>query len=183
MLIRPAGVQDIPAVGKIINDSAELGLMLHRSWQDLYENVRDFHVAVADDKVVGVCGLKIVWANWAEVYALAVDSAYRGRGIGRTLVLTCVDEGEQLGIRNLMTLTYEREFFRRCGFSVVDRMTLPMKVWSECMRCPKNKACDEIAMVRTLEVPEVTGPVRTAEPPLTQFEVPVQLGSWVQHAA
>jgi amino-acid N-acetyltransferase len=163
-------------VGKIINDSAELGLMLHRSWQDLYENMRDFQVAVEDDKVVGVCGLKIVWANWAEVYALAVDTAYRGKGIGRKLVLTCVDEGENLGIRNLMTLTYEREFFLRCGFAVVDRMTLPMKVWSECLKCPKNKACDEIAMVRTLDVPEVTGPSKPADPSPTTFEVPVQLG-------
>ena len=34
---------------------------------------------------------------------------------------------------------------------MVDRRgALPLKVWSECVRCPKHDACDEIAMVRTL---------------------------------
>ena len=66
-------------------------------------------------------------------------------------MLAAVDEAEQLGIRKLMTLTYEQAFFERCGFGVVDRQTLPLKVWSECVRCPKNQRCDEIAMTLDLE--------------------------------
>ncbi|MCX5659278.1 MAG: N-acetyltransferase [Planctomycetota bacterium] len=171
-MIRRAGVEQIPALGKIINDCAEYGLMLHRSWAYLYEHVRDFHVAIEDNQVVGVCGLNIIWANMAEVYALAVAPAYRSRGIGRRLVLSCIDEGEELGIHKLMTLTYEGKFFERCGFHVVDRQSLPMKVWSECVRCPKNQACDEIAMVRVLDVPDIAPP--PAEPP-GKYEVPVPL--------
>ena len=173
MMIRPAGIRDVPAFGKIINDCAEYGLMLHRSLADLYENVRDFVVAVEDEQVVGVCGLKIVWANLAEVYALAVAPSFRGRGIGKQLVLHVIDQAEELGVRRLMTLTYEREFFLRCGFHVVDRQSLPLKVWSECARCPKNQACDEIAMIRVLEVPEISPP--TPEAPAPAYEVPVPL--------
>ena len=56
-------------------------------------------------------------------------------------------------------LTYEKDFFAKLGFSVVDRQELPLKVWSECVRCAKNQACDEIAMIRVIEeVPEVTIP-------------------------
>lgn len=177
-MIRRAGIQDVEAFGKIINDCAEYGLMLHRSLADLYENLRDFHVAIEDGKVVGVCGLKIVWANLGEVYSLAVAPAYRGKGLGRQLVLTCIDEGEELGIHKLMTLTYEKDFFARLGFQVVDRYALPHKVWSECVRCPKNTACDEIAMVRVLDVPDLS-PVDLPETRPTSYEVPVQLGLFV----
>lgn len=179
MLVRHAQIGDIPAAQRIINDAAEYGLMLPRSLASMYEDLRDFHVAVVPEaegeRVIGVCGLKIVWANLAEVFALAVSPEARGRGVGRQLVLSCVDEAEELGIRRLMTLTYQREFFEKLGFAVVDRQRLPLKVWSECVRCPKNQACDEIAMIRVLEdVPEPEA-VEPSAPPAEEYVVPVVL--------
>lgn len=179
-MIRRAQIGDIPTATRIINEAAEYGLMLPRSLASMYENIRDFHVAVESDhegieQVVGVCGLQVVWANLAEVYALAVNPTHRGKGIGRRLVLSCIDEAEILGIRRLMTLTYQRDFFDKLGFEVVDRQQLPLKVWSECVRCPKNQACDEIAMIRVLEeVPEIRVP-EAASPPADDYIVPVTL--------
>jgi len=173
--IRSARVGDIARVAEIINDYAEQGLMLHRSHAELYERLRDYVVAEVGGRVVGICGLRILWANLAEVYALAVAREANGGGIGRRLVAGCGEEAERLGIRKLFALTYERRFFERCGFEVVDRhKTLPLKVWSECVRCPKNQMCDEIAMVRVLEhVPEVAAPPnpRASEP--GRYDVPV----------
>jgi amino-acid N-acetyltransferase len=174
--IRPAGVGDVACIAAIINDYAERGRMLHRSHSELYESLRDYQVAERDGQVIGVVGLRIMWSNLAEVYALAVGAEARGQGLGKRLVLSAVDEAEQLGIRRVFALTYERLFFEKCGFHIVDRhQQLPLKVWSECVRCPKNQACDEIAMVRVLEVPELP---ETAGPPpqriaLDQYEVPV----------
>ncbi len=177
MLIRRAKVADVPAMGKIINDCAEFGLMLPRSMSTLYENIREFHVAEDDDRVVGVCGLSVVWANLAEVCALAVAPDQRGKGLGRKLVEACIDEARELGIRTIMSLTYERVFFERLGFAVVDRQKLPLKVWSECVRCPKNQACDEIAMTLVLEdVPDLAVP-KPAPPPIDQYIVPTILGA------
>ncbi len=162
-MIRKAAISDIPAIFDIIKDAAEYGLMLHRSHGYLYEHVRDFHVACDDeepDKVLGVCGLMIIWGNLAEVYALAVRSDQRGKRWGSKLVEACVEEARELKIRRLMSLTYEQRFFDRLGFEVVDRQTLPLKVWSQCVTCAKNQACDEIAMVRTLEdVPDSSPPL------------------------
>lgn len=174
-MIRRAAIADVPAFGKIINDCAEYGLMLHRSLEFLYEHLRDFSVAVDDEtgEVVGVCGLRILWANLAEVYALAVAPQCRGQGLGKKLVEATVEDSTALGIRKLMTLTYEQAFFTKVGFAVVDRMTLPMKVWSECARCSKRNACDEIAMIRVLDVPEIAIPKAAA--PLGVFETPVVL--------
>ena len=97
--------------------------------------------------------------------ALAVDEGSRGKGIGRTLVEWTVDEARRLGIRKLMSLTYEQRFFEKLGFEVVPKESLPLKVWSDCVRCPKRDGCDEIAMVRTLaDVPVFTGPAAAPTP-------------------
>jgi amino-acid N-acetyltransferase len=173
MQIRRATVADVPAMGKIINDCAELGLMLPRSLSSMYEDVREFHVAEDGGRVVGVGGLSVVWANLAEVCALAVEPGQRGKGLGRQLTEACIGEARVLGVRTIMTLTYERAFFERLGFSVVDRQKLPLKVWSECIRCPKNQACDEIAMTLVLEnVPELGVP-KPVPPPADQYIVPI----------
>lgn len=170
--IRPARVADVVPIAEIINDYAERGRMLHRSHADLYEGLRDLHVAEVDGRIVGVTGLRIIWSNLAEVYALAIAPDYRGKGVGKRLVEAMAVEAARLGIRRIFALTYEREFFERCGFHVVNRhQTLPAKVWSECLRCPKNQACDEIAMVRELEhVPEVTPP--EAPEGFDEYQVP-----------
>lgn len=150
--IRSATSVDVPAIAAIINDYAEQGQMLHRSHAELYERLRDYYVAEEGEKVMGVCGLRVIWGNLAEVYALAVASDAGGKGVGRKLVEASVGEAERLGVRRIFALTYQQAFFERCGFGVVDRMQeLPQKVWSECVRCPKNQACDEIAVVRVLE--------------------------------
>jgi len=175
-MIRKATVADVPAMAQLINDNAELGLMLPKSLASLYETVRAFHVVEDDGEIVGLCAMTIIWANWGEIASLAVDRSQRGKGLGRQLVEVCLNEAKLLGIARVMTLTYERAFFEKLGFSVLDRQKLPLKVWSECVRCPKNQACDEIAMVKRIEgVPEPEG---MPNPPMpTHYEVPVVLTS------
>jgi len=166
-MIRAATIHDVARMQEVINSHAELGRMLFKSLAQLFEDLRDF--AVYEDeqgRVVGCCGLTIIWADLAEVRSLAVDDACRGRGIGRRLVEWSVAEGRRLGIRKIMSLTYEQRFFEKLGFEVVPKETLPLKVWSDCVRCPKRDGCDEIAMVRTLhDVPPVDNlPLATPTP-------------------
>lgn len=175
-MIRKATVADVPAMAQLINDNAELGLMLPKSLASLYETVRAFHVVEEDGKVVGLCALTVIWANWCEIASLAVDRSQRGKGLGRQLVEVCLEEAKAIGIPRVMTLTYEQALFEKLGFEVLDRQKLPLKVWSECVRCPKNQACDEIAMFRAIHgVPE---PAEIPSPPKpTAYEVPVVLTS------
>ena len=149
----------------IINSHAEFGRMLFKSYAQLYETLRDFAVYEENGKILGVVGLAIIWSDLAEVRSLAVAEDNQGRGIGRKLVDWCLDEARRLGIRRLMSLTYEQTFFEKLGFAVVDKDALPLKVWSDCVRCPKREGCDEIAMVRELsDVPVVEGPAAPPTP-------------------
>ena len=180
--LRRARIPDVPVASKIINDYAELGLMLHRSLAFLYEHLRDFQVAVvtderggAEESVIGIAGLNIVWANVAEVYSVAVMPAFHGMGVGKRLVQATLDEAAELGIRRVISLTYEEQFFARLGFVKTDRQALPLKMWSECVRCSKHQACDEIAMVRVIEsVPEAPTPP-PYHPPPGEYTVPVTI--------
>jgi len=170
--IRTATVHDVPRISEIINSHAELGRMLFKSYAQLYESLRDFAVFEKDGKVLGCTALAIIWADLAEVRSLAVDEAARGQGIGRKLTEWCIDEARRLQIRRLMSLTYEQAFFEKLGFEVVNKDTLPLKVWSDCVRCPKRDGCDEIAMVRTLhDVPVIAAP--TTPPTPRGVSVPV----------
>lgn len=180
-MIRRAKIADVPAMGRIINDAAEFGLMLPKSLAVLYENVREFHVVEdeATGEVVGVCGLSVIWAGLAEVVSLAVSPSQRGKGLGKRLVEACLEEAKALGVKRVMSLTYEQKFFDRLGFAAVDRQELPLKVWADCVRCPKNEACDEIAMIKVFDdVPEPAGaPVAPTTAQGARFEVPVVITS------
>lgn len=172
-MIRPATIYDVPRIQAIINSHAELGKMLFKSLAQLYEDLRDFAVQEQDGRVVGCVATTIIWADLAEVRSLAVDDAYRGRGIGRRLVEWTIEECRRLHIRKLMSLTYEQAFFEKLGFQVVEKDTLPLKVWSDCVRCPKRDGCDEIAMIHVLsDVPAPTG-LEAAPPTPRGVSIPV----------
>jgi amino-acid N-acetyltransferase len=171
-MIRPATIHDVPRIQAIINSHAELGKMLFKSLAQLYEDVRDFGVFDDDGRVVGCTGLTILWADLAEIRSLAVDETQRGRGIGGKLVQWTVEEARRLQIRKIMSLTYEQRFFEKQRFVVVPKESLPLKVWSDCVRCPKRDNCDEIAMVRVLEdVPVIAA--EQAEPTPRGVSIPV----------
>lgn len=175
-MIRSATVNDVPRMAEIINSHAERGKMLFKNFAQLYEDLRDFAVFEESENGTGRCvgcvALTIIWADLAEVRSLAVDSSSIGRGIGKQLVNWTIEEARRLRIRRLMALTYEQTFFQKLGFRVVDKDSLPLKVWSDCVRCPKRDGCDEIAMVCTLEdVPVIKVP--NAAPTPRGVSVPV----------
>lgn len=150
-MIRSARIGDVPAISELITPNAELGLMLFRPLADLYEKVRHFVVCENEaGQIVGCCALEIVWADLAEVKSLAVRADQRGRGVGRQLVEAVEAEAVRLGLERIFALTREQKFFERLGFIVVPRQSLPHKVWSDCVKCPRLHDCDEVAVCKPL---------------------------------
>lgn len=148
-MIRKACISDIPAVHGILSSFANKGDLLGRSLSELYDNLRDFYVCVQDEtgSLIGTCALHICWEGLAEIRSLAVSENSQGKGIGKSLARSCIDEAVALGISRVFTLTNRPEFFSRIGFSVADKATLPHKIWADCMKCYKFPQCDEVALV------------------------------------
>ena len=135
----------------MVNYYAERGKMLHRSLESVYDSLRAFIVAEdTNGSLLGCTAIDIFWADLAEVRSLAVRCDERGRGVGSALVRAAISDARRIGVRRLFALTYERKFFERHGFKVVERRMLPEKVWRVCIACPKVDACDEIAMILQL---------------------------------
>jgi amino-acid N-acetyltransferase len=150
---RPARPSDVPALGALIASFAAAKLMLPRPQSELYDTIRDFIVAEAEPGgLVGSAAVHVATDRIAELKALAVAQGVQGQGIGRELVMRCLEEGRRLGLERLFCLTYQIDFFTKLGFTRVDRSRLPEKVWGECVRCHRFLDCDEVAMWRTLAV-------------------------------
>lgn len=147
MIIRKAKLSDTETIHKLVNFYAKKGLMLARSRSSLYENIRNYSVMVLDGEVVGVGALSILWADLAEVRTLAVKEGYGHQGIGKKLVEHFLTEANELGIKKVFTLTYQQEFFEKCGFEVISKEHMPHKIWKDCLNCPKFPNCDEVLMV------------------------------------
>jgi len=137
---------------RLISYFADRGEMLPRPLSEIYENIRDFFVVREGERVVGCAALHVMWSDLAEIKSMAVSQEKQGQGIGDMLVEACLNEARELGISTIFCLTYKPAFFERFGFSQVDKMELPRKVWTECYRCPKFPDCDEVALTYHLEV-------------------------------
>jgi len=145
-----ARIKDVPQMHQLINYFAGKELMLPRPLSEIYENIRDYFVVRQGERVIACGALHVSWSDLAEIKSVAVAEQSQQQRIGAQLVEACLDEARELGIPTVFCLTYQPAFFEKFGFSQVDKMELPRKVWSECYSCPKFPDCDEVALVCNL---------------------------------
>jgi len=141
--------------------------MLPRTEFEMVENIRDFDVAIQDGSLVGCAALHFYTADAAEVRSLAVSPAARKSGIGRRLLESLEKEARSAELSYLFAFTYVPDFFAKAGFGQVDRSFLPLKVWKDCLRCPKFQSCDEIAVVKLLKTDYLLKPPQNLPPSQT----------------
>ncbi len=149
--IEKAGISDATQMHQLINYFAGKGEMLARPLSEIYENIRDYFVVKEGKRVIACAALHVSWSDLAEIKSVAVAEDSQRRGVGDQLIEACLREAKELGMPTIFCLTYKPAFFERFGFSQVDKMELPHKVWTECYRCPKFPNCDEIALIYHLE--------------------------------
>jgi len=147
-----AKISEVPQMHRLVNYFAGRGEMLPRSLSEMYESIRDYFVIRRDGEVLACAALHVSWADLAEIKSLAVVEDIQRQGIGSRLIVACLDEAKELGTPTVFCLTYKPALFEKFGFSQVDKMELPRKVWTECYRCPKFPDCDEVALIYKMEV-------------------------------
>jgi len=150
-MLRHARIQDARAIHQLLLEYANDGQLLGRSLADIYENIRDFYVYEETGVILGVGALAICWEDLAEVRSLAVAKGQNGKGIGRKIVEVCLEEAVQLGLKRIFALTYQPDFFKKLGFSDIEKSELPQKIWGDCLKCVKFPDCDEYALAIELQ--------------------------------
>lgn len=164
LIIKHAKIRDVQEILDLINHYASSNVILPRGPIYLYENIRDFVIAVDPNvpvycaldtldelHLIAACGsLHVLWEDIAEIRALSVHPDYMGGELERRLVEFMKADALKLGVKCLVVFTVNVERFEELGFKVKSRSDLPPKAWGECIRCPKYFRCDEVAMVLEL---------------------------------
>ncbi len=152
-MIRKAQIKDAKKIHGLVNHFASQDLMMPRSLNEIFENIRDFWVALdARGRIVGCVALHIVgWDNLAELKSLAVEKKHQRKGLGSQLIDACLKEASSLNVDHVFALSYKPKFFKKFGFKVVSKSKLPHKIWAECCNCPKFPNCDEIALIKKIK--------------------------------
>ena len=150
MRVRPAKTKDVEKIVAIISHHASQGLMLPRSTSALTNALDTYVVADAGGKVVGCGGLERYTQDSAEIYGLATAPEGSPPGTGKAIVRALIARARKERIEKVFAMTLAPGFFAKMGFKTVAHTDLPLKVWRDCVICPKYGNCDEIAMVLDL---------------------------------
>ncbi len=153
--IRKPKLTEVVQLKALIDSAVEKGLVLPRSLEELYENVRDFYVYADEKGLAGCVSLHIDMEDLAEVRTLIVRDDLQRKGIGKMLLEAVLKEARELGIPKVYVLTRCPEFFEKQGFRITTLEQLPYKIRKDCARCPKyGISCDEIPMILYLDKKE-----------------------------
>ena len=147
--MRKAINTDVKSIYAIVDSYAKKGEMLPCAVYEIHERLRDFFVYIDDEtgEITGVCALRICWGGIGEIRSLAVKEEFKKRGIGKAMIHACLDEAAALGLPKVFALTYVPGFFLKFGFEVIDKKSLPHKIWGDCVKCSKFPECDETAVM------------------------------------
>ncbi len=149
--VRKPKLSEVVQLKTLIDNAAIKELVLPRTLEELYENVRDFYVSADEKGLAGCVALHIDTEDLAEVRTLIVRDDLQRKGIGTILLNAVLDEACELNIPMVYVLTRCPEFFEKSGFKKTSLDKLPYKIRKDCARCSKyGKSCDEIPMVLSL---------------------------------
>jgi len=146
--LRKAKLSDIEQMQKLVESEVKDGVILRRSNDEVATNIRSYILAFKEDKLVGYAALHIHSPILSEIRSLIVDSSARGLGIGKKIVDYCKNEAKEIGVKEILVLTYISEFFEKLGFEQIDKEKIPdHKIWLDCVKCIHFPVCNEISLI------------------------------------
>jgi amino-acid N-acetyltransferase len=144
-------LKDIPAMQELVKSEVESGIILFRDETEMANTIRSYTLACEGEEIVGFAALHIYSPEVAEVRSLVVKDGCRGRGVGKALVEKLEEEGKKLGLKRILTLTYQKEFFEKNGFVEIPKENIPEhKIWADCIKCKHFPICNEISLIKTI---------------------------------
>ncbi len=150
LYVKPTLV-DIGEMQKLVKPEVDEGIILPRDDDEIATNIRAYVVAKINNKIIGFCALHIFSKKLAEIRSLVVDKSYRRNKVGQNMILFLIKEGQKLYVDSVFTLTYQKGFFEKLGFSMIDKSELPeQKIWADCIKCKHFPVCNEIAFIKQI---------------------------------
>ncbi|MCL4102273.1 amino-acid N-acetyltransferase [Fibrobacter sp. HC4] len=115
--IRPANMEDIPDILRIMQDYIDQGFLVPRTQESISEKLKDYVVYNIDNSIHGCGALHEFEDGMAEIAGIAVGANYRKSGIGDAIVRHLISVGRMKGCKKLFLLTTQAlDWFYHFGF-------------------------------------------------------------------
>ncbi|MDM8527793.1 N-acetyltransferase [Anaerolineales bacterium HSG24] len=165
IIVRKARLSDVSRMLPLLEEYTRQAEILPRTQDDIYRTIREWVISEADNRIIGMGSLLIMWHDLAEIRSLVVNPGYQGQGVGRGIVIQLIEEAHRLRIPKVFALTRKPDFFLRIGFQPTKIKHLPRKVNRDCVFCSKFHACDEVAVITHLTLQDrLSGSFEPSDP-------------------
>jgi len=150
--LRPARTSDIPAIQAMRAPLVDRKVLLKHQLVSLYERTQEFVVAEhADGRILAAGALHVMWGDLAEVRSLVVDGDARGLGLGKAIVEALIERSFSLGIYRVFCLTFEVEFFTKCGFEIISDVPVDEATFAEMVESSDDGIAEFLDLARVKE--------------------------------
>lgn len=126
--IRPLREEDIPELLSMIARSIADAKLVHRSYEDIRENLQSYYVYTLDDTIVGCVALyPYPGESCAELGCLFIKKNYEGRGYGKAMCRFVENQARNLGFERIFAISQSAvDYFRdRMHYDPLPRSVLP----------------------------------------------------------
>ena len=156
--VRAATLADAKAIYSLIDRHHDE--LVPRSLGGIVESIDRFVVAQCGGETIGCAAYQVhpeigdAEAATVEIVSVAVDGAFRRRGVGRRLVEAVVAGVRRFCPREVIVLTFAPGFFEKLDFERISKTGIMHKLYTGCINCTKHMnpyTCPEVAMRRRLE--------------------------------
>lgn len=144
-----ANLSHVEQMQALVQPFVDDGTILMRTADEIATNIRSYTLAFNADRLIGFTALHVHTVKLAEIRSLIIDEEFRGQGVGRELVSLALKEGDELGLKEVLVLTYKQSFFEMLGFSEIPKESLPEhKIWADCIKCKLFPLCNEVSLTK-----------------------------------
>ncbi|MCY4325173.1 MAG: amino-acid N-acetyltransferase [Betaproteobacteria bacterium] len=124
--IRPAKLDDVPAIAELLAPGIESGAVAERSIEEIAASIDRFVVLAHDSAIVACAALELLPDNRAELRSLAVRPDSMNQDRGELLLRYCERKAQEEGVRRLLAVsTQARDWLIGRGFADADASELP----------------------------------------------------------
>jgi len=149
--LKKAKLSDISAMQSLVEQEIKEGIILKRSDDEVSTNIRSYILAFKENELIGYGALHIHSPALSEIRSIVVAPNVRGLGVGKKIVAYCKEEAKELGVKEILVLTYIAEFFKKLDFVEINKDKIPEhKIWLDCVKCIHFPVCNEISLIYKL---------------------------------
>ena len=102
----------------------------------------------SDGRIIAAGALHVMWGDLAEVRSLVVDQSARGLGLGKAIVDALVERAASLGINRVFCLTFEVDFFSRCGFETISDVPVDEETFAQMVESTDDGIAEFLDLAR-----------------------------------